>query len=658
MITQQRRLIHSIRPLPCLISLAAILFAVDSLQAAVSAEQAYLQEHYTKHEYNIPMRDGVHLFTAVYVPKNSDRPYPILLTRTPYSLKPYGTDVNPEPRGPMKYYAKEKFIFVLQDVRGRYASEGTYVHVRPLLDKHASPKDVDESTDAYDTIDWLVKHVPNNNGRVGMMGISYPGFYTACGMVDSHPALKCVSPQAPVGDWFIGDDVHHNGALFLNDTFGYLANFEQKLNDPKRDKLKEFDYKTPNGYEFYLNLGPNANADKKFFHGKVPFWNDIMAHPNYDSWWQARTDCPHLKNVHAAVMIVGGWYDAEDLYGTLKTYRDTEKLNPDTYNVLVMGPWSHGQWASPEGDHLGNVAFDAKTAAYYREHFELPFLKHFLKDDEKESKSADDDKDDTGVKAAKYNLFEANVFETGANQWRHFDSWPPKDSVEKVLFLHADGALTFDPPTDSEANTYDEYVSDPAKPVPYIPNIALHRTTEYMDDDQRFAATRPDVLVYQTDDLAEDVTLAGPLTAQMQVSTTGTDSDFVVKLIDVYSGDFPNPDPNPAGVQMGGYQQLVRGEPMRGKFRNSFEKPEPFKPGETTAVNWTMPDVFHTFRRGHRIMIQVQSSWFPLVDRNPQTFCDINQADEKDFQKATERIYHSPQAASQLRISVLTAPAH
>ena len=326
-----------------------------------------------------------------------------------------------------------------------------------------------------------------------------------------------------------------------------------------------------------------------------------------------------------------------------------------------MGPWSHGQWSSLDADHLGNVAFDAKTAVYYREHFELPFLKHFLKGDqkdaEKEEKPANDAKGDVGVEAAKFNLFEANVFETGANQWRHFDSWPPKNTVEKSLYLHAGGRLSFDPPTDAETSTFDEYTSDPAKPVPYIPNISLHRTTEYMDDDQRFAASRPDVLVYQTDELTENVTLAGPLAAQMQVSTSGTDSDFVVKLIDVYSSDFPNPDPNPAAVQMGGYQQLVRGEPMRGKFRNSFEKPEPFTPGQTTAINWTMPDVFHTFRRGHRIMIQVQSSWFPLVDRNPQTFCDINQASEKDFQKATQRVYHSPQAVSQLRVNVLTMPA-
>ena len=634
----------------------AILSGASAASAAPPPELAYLREHYTKYEYNIPMRDGVRLFTAVYVPKDNEKTYPILLSRTPYSVKPYGEDVSPNPRGPLNYYAKEGFIFALQDVRGRNGSEGTFVHVRPIRTEKSGPKDIDESTDAYDTIDWLVKNVPGNNGKVGMAGISYPGFYSSCGMIDSHPALKCVSPQAPVGDWFIGDDFHHNGALFLADAFGYMGSFEQKLAEPTRESPKPFDYKTSDGYEFYLGLGPLANVEKKHFQGKIPFWTDMMAHPNYDAWWQARSVCPNLKKVRAAVMTVGGWYDAEDLYGTLKTYRETERLNPDIFNVLVMGPWSHGQWSSPEGDHLGNVAFDAKTAQYYRDHFELPFYKHFLKGDEKDSqddKEKQDEKSDDESKTEKFKLAEATVFETGTNQWRRFDAWPPKNTTEKSLYFHPGGRLSFDPPT-AESGSFDEYVSDPAKPVPYTGSVALRRTVEYMDDDQRFAASRPDVLVYQTDVLTEGVTLAGPLAARLHVSTSGTDSDFVVKLIDVYSSEFPNPDPNPANVQMAGYQQLVRGEPMRGKFRNSYSEPEPFKPGEVTAVNWTMPDIFHTFRRGHRIMIQVQSSWFPLVDRNPQKFCDIYQATEADFQKATERVYHSPDAASQLRVGVLT----
>ncbi|HVT26830.1 MAG TPA: CocE/NonD family hydrolase [Lacipirellulaceae bacterium] len=629
---------------------------------APSPEVVYLKEHYTKYEYKIPMRDGVRLFTAVYVPKDTDKRYPILLTRTPYSLKPYGEDVYAYPHGPMNYYAKEGFIFALQDVRGRYSSEGKFVHVRPLLDDKSGANDIDESTDAYDTIDWLVKNVSGNNGRVGMIGISYPGFYAACGMVDSHPALKCVSPQAPVSDWFMGDDFHHNGCLFLDDAFGFLGTFEQKLDDPTRESPKPFDYKTPDGYEFYLSLGPLPNADRKYFKGKIAFWDEIMAHPTYDAWWRARRMPSHLKNIHTAVMTVGGWNDAEDLYGTLNVYRETERRNPGIYNVLVMGPWSHGEWSAPKADHLGHVNFDANTAKYYRDHFELPFLIHFLKGDAADNKSGGSS--NTGASAGdeaeakKFNLAEANVFETGTNQWRHFDAWPPKNTVEKSLYLHSGGRLSFDAPTADEKSAFDQYISDPAKPVPYIGSIALDRTAEYMVDDQRFAATRPDVLVYQTDVLTSDVTFAGPISARLEVSTSGTDSDFVVKLIDVYSNNFPNPDPNPKNMQMGEYQQLVRGEPMRGKFRNSYEKPEPFTPGQQVAMNWTMPDVFHTFRRGHRIMIQVQSSWFPLIDRNPQTFCDINRATADDFQKATERVYHSPQAASAVHVRVLMPTAN
>jgi putative CocE/NonD family hydrolase len=630
-----------------------------------TAAQLYLRENYTKYEYKIPMRDGVHLFTAVYVPKDDDKPYPILLTRTPYTVKPYGEDLYPNPGGPMNHYAKEKFIFALQDVRGKNGSEGTFVHMRPILDKKSTPKDIDESTDAYDTIDWLVKHVPSNNGRVGIMGISYPGYYSACAMIDSHPALKCASPQAPISDWFIGDDFHHNGAFYLPHNFGFFATFGQKLDDPLRETAKRFDYKTPDGYEFYLNMGPLANADKLYFKGKIEFWNDALAHPNYDEFWQSRNLRPHLKNVHCAVMTVGGWYDAEDLFGTLEVYKNTERQNPGIYNILVMGPWYHGQWSSPDGDHLGSVDFNAKTAQDYRDKIELPFLKHFLKDEDKsdavraslDTAAAKTDAKDAaaekGRRKDEFKLAEANVFETGTNQWRHYDAWPPKNAVEKTLYLHSGGHLSFEPPAANESSQFDEYVSDPAKPVPYIGYTAIGMTREHMVDDQRFAATRPDVLVYQTDPLEEDMTLAGPLSAHLHVSTTGTDSDFIVKLIDVYSGDFPNPFPNSASVQMGGYEQLVRGEPMRGKFRNSYEKPEAFKPGEMAYLNWTMPDINHTFRRGHRIMAQVQSTWFPLVDRNPQKFCDIYQCSPEDFQKATQRVYHTTQAPSQLRVMQL-----
>jgi putative CocE/NonD family hydrolase len=557
-----------------------------------------------------------------------------LLTRTPYSVKPYGVDLYPDPRGPLQEYAKEKFIFVLQDVRGRFGSEGEYLHVRPFKPMKNGPKDTDDSSDAYDTIDWLVKNVPNNNGKVGMMGISYPGFYTSMGMIDGHPALKCASPQAPVGDWFIGDDFHHNGALYLVHAFRFFEAFERKLDDPTREAIRPFDYKTPDGYQFYLNIGPLANVDKQYFKGKIGYWNDLMEHGTYDEYWKARNIRPHLKNVKTAVMTVGGWYDAEDLFGALATYREVEKNNPGIFNVLVMGPWFHGGWSRGDGDKLGNVNFYSKTAAFYRDNIELPFLKHFLKDD------------------TKLDLPEAYVFEGGTNQWRRYDAWPPKNARPASLYFHPGGKLSFDPPT-SEAGAFDEYVSDPNKPVPCIPNIAVTMTREHMLDDQRFASSRTDVLVYQTAPLEEDVTIAGPIAAQLHVSTTGTDSDWVVKLIDVYSGDYPNPDPNPTGLEMGSYQQLVRGECMRGKFRNSYEKPEPFEPGKMAKVEYVMPDAYHTFRRGHRIMVQVQSSWFPLVDRNPQTFCDIYHAKAEDFVKATQHVYHSPQAPSNLRVQVM-----
>ena len=599
-------------------------------------DRAYIREHYTKYEYKIPMRDGVRLFTTVYAPKDNSQPYPVLMTRTPYSVKPYGEDLDPDPNGPMQHYGKEKFIFVLQDVRGRNGSEGEFVHMRPQKDVKSAARDIDESTDAYDTIDWLVKNVPNNNGKVGMMGISYPGFYTAAGIINSHPALKCASPQAPITDWFIGDDFHHNGTFYLPHAFRFLSGFGQKLDDPTRETPRPFDYKTPDGYEFYLNLGPLANADKNYFHGKIEFWDDLMDHGTYDEFWQSRNLRPHLKNVHTAVMTVGGWYDAEDLFGALSVFRSVEHLNPGiTNNLLVMGPWFHGGWSRSDGDRLGNVSFNAKTAEFYRQNIELPFLRHFLKDD------------------SSVNLPKAYVFETGTAQWRRYDSWPPKNVRTNSLYFHAGGKLSFQPPA-NEPNEFDEYVSDPAKPVPCIPNIAIGMTREHMIDDQRFASTRPDVLVYQSEALEKDVTIAGPITPHLQVSTTGTDSDFVVKLIDVYSGDYPNPDPNPAGVEMGGYQQLVRGEAFRGKFRNSFAKPEPFEPGKIAKIEYVMPDVYHTFRRGHRIMVQVQSSWFPIVDRNPQTFCDIYHAREEAFQKATERVYHSPQASSYVSVQVLT----
>ena len=616
---------------------ALLCFAVLSFSAS-AAEPAdtnavWLAEYYTKYEYRIPMRDGIRLFTRVYVPKDDSQPWPIVLTRTPYALKPYGTENYSDPAGSFRTLAKDKFILVTQDVRGRYGSEGEYMHVRPF-NPHKGPKEIDENSDTYETIDWLVKNTPGNNGKVGMFGISYPGFYTSMGMIDSHPALKAASPQAPIADWFMGDDLHHNGAFFLAQNFGFFYFFAQKAEDPLHEDLKPFNFKTPDGYDFYLRMGPLANSDKVLLKGRSPEWTEFLQHPTYDAYWQARNIRPHLKNVRCAVMTVGGWYDAEDLFGPLETYRWTERLNPGITNILVMGPWAHGGWGRGDGDKLGEINFRAKTSEFYREKIELPFFRRFLKGD------------------TNFIPSEAHVFETGTDQWRRFDSWPPKQVQERTLYFHSRGVLDFKAPTESN-DAFDEYVSDPAKPVPYTLEMTTGYPRSYPVHDQRFAASRPDVLVYETEPLEDDLTFAGPLTAALHVSTTGTDSDWVIKLIDVYAGDFPDPRPNPANVAMGGYQQLVRGDVFRGKFRNSFEKPEPFEPGKTATIKFTIPDIFHTFRRGHRVMIHIQSSWFPLVDRNPQTFVNIPNAKPEDFQKATQRIYRSANAPSSLTVPVL-----
>jgi putative CocE/NonD family hydrolase len=626
-------------PRPLLRVVILLLIAIrPGLAADTSGDTnaAWLAEHYTKYEHRIPMRDGVRLFTRVYVPKDDSQTWPIIITRTPYALKPYGADNYNDVSGSFRVLAKDKFILVTQDVRGRYGSEGTYMHVRPF-NPHKGPKDTDESSDAYDTIDWLVKNVPNNNGNVGVFGISYPGFYTSMAMIDSHPALKAASPQAPVTDWFIGDDIHHNGAFFLSQNFNFFFVFAQKVEDPLHEEFKPYNFKTPDGYDFFLRMGPLANSDTVLLKGRAPEWTEFLKHPTYDAFWQARNIRPHLKNVHCAVMTVGGWYDAEDLFGPLEIYRNTERMNPGITNVLVMGPWAHGGWGRGDGDKLGDINFRAKTSEFYREKIELPFFRRFLKGD------------------TNYTPAEAHVFETGTHQWRRFDAWPPKQATERTFYFRVNGRLDLQPPDDGGSG-FDEFVSDPAKPVPYTLEHTTGYPRSYPVHDQRFAASRPDVLVYElTEPLEEDLTFVGPLKATLHVSTTGTDADWVVKLIDVYAGDSPDPNPNPAHVAMGGYQQLVRGDVFRGKFRNSFEKPEPFKPGEVTKVEFSIPDIFHTFRRGHRVMVHVQSSWFPLVDRNPQTFVNIPTAKPEDFKKATHRVYRGGNAVSSLTVQVLPA---
>ncbi len=617
------------------------VFLAASLAWPLAAAQGveYIKANYTKYEAQIAMRDGKKLFTSIYVPKDDSEKWPIMFDRTPYSVAPYGIDNYRNNLGPSEKFAKEKFIFVYQDVRGRNMSEGTFRDMTPHLDTKRGPNDVDEASDTYDTIDWLVKNVPNNNGKVGMWGISYPGFYTAAGVIDAHPALVAASPQAPISDWFIGDDFHHNGALYLPHAYRFFNGFGRPRPAPVIPPAGARNAPDPNwvdAYTFFLRIGPLTNVNEKYYKNDVAFWTEMTKHPNYDEFWQARNLRPHLKNIKPAIMTVGGWFDAEDLFGALNVYKSIEKQSPGSNNTLVMGPWFHGGWARGDGESLGNVHFGSKTSPFYQENIEFPFFNFYLK-------GKGDPK-----------LPEAYVFETGRNIWHKHDAWPPKGVEQASLYLQAGGKLSFTPPTEEG---FDEYVSDPDKPVPYIGGQAAGMTREHMTEDQRFAASRTDVLVYQTDVLDHDVTIAGPLTPSLFVSTSGTDSDFVVKLIDVYPDDYPDNDPNPAGVRMGGYQQLVRGELFRGRFRNSYEKPEAFTPGKTEKIQYEMPDIYHTFRPGHRIMIQIQSSWFPLADRNPQTFVpNIYEAKASDFKKATERVYRSRSSASRVTVNLLPAP--
>jgi uncharacterized protein len=607
-----------------------------------------IREYYTKYEYRIAMRDGVRLFTVAYVPKDPAHTYPFLLTRTPYSVQWYGADVYPSDKSsrtlrrfaPSSQIVKEGYIIVHQDVRGRMMSEGTFVDVRPLA-KHgtagptpvAKAPAIDESTDTFDTIDWLVKNVPNNSGKAGVWGISYPGFYAAQAAVDAHPALKAVSPQAPVTEWFLGDDFHHNGALFLADAFDFYANFGKARPEPtKKGPPWQSEHESADVYDFFLAMGPLSNANTKYFKNAIGFWNDLLAHPTRDEFWKARDPRPFYRDAKPAVMTVGGWYDAEDLFGALETYRAFERQSPKNENVVVMGPWRHGGWSRQDGDRHGDISFGQKTSVFYREHIELPFFQRHLKG--KKGPAAP----------------EAWIFETGTNVWRTYPAWPPADAKPATLFFNESGKLSATAPATSDGD--DAYTSDPKKPVPYRAKSADAMDADYMTDDQRFAARRPDVLVYSTGDLDSDITLSGPLEASLWVSTTGTDADFVVKLVDVWPQDVPDPEPNPTNVHLGGYQQLVRAEIMRGKFRSSFERPEPFKPGEPTLVRFTLPDLSHTFRNGHRLMVQVQSSWFPLADRNPQTFVDIPRATEADFRPATHRVFRTKERPSSLKVSL------
>lgn len=604
------------------------------LLIAQDVNEEYIKANYDKIEQYIPMRDGTKLFTSIYVPKDQSQKYPILLNRTPYTVAPYGKDKYKSSLGNFPKMATEKYIFVYQDVRGKWMSEGVFENIRPTRSPQNKAK-IDESTDTYDTIDWLTKNLPSNNGKVGMYGISYPGFYATAALIDSHPALKAVSPQAPVTDWFIGDDFRHGGALLLMDAFRFMYTFDAPRPKPitNANGPKGFDLQSKDFYKFFLQNPTIQNLKKEYLSHTVKFWDDLEKHQTLDTFWSSRTVTNYVNKVKPAVMIVGGAFDAEDTYGAFETYKQIERRNKVNNNILVIGPWFHGGWVRSTGESFGDIRFGEKTSTYYQEKFELPFFDYYLKG------------------KGDFNPQEANIYFTGANQWKTFDQWPPKEAATKTFYFHKNQKLSTTAPQADLG--YTEYVSYPNKPVPFQEGIISERTREYMIADQRFVATRPDVLVFETAELQEDLTLAGAITADLKVSMSGTDADFIVKVIDVYPDTSGATSPVSEKVLMKGYQMLIRGEVIRGRFREGFDKEKAFKPNEATTVKLTLPDVSHTIKKGHKLMIQIQHTWFPLVDRNPNQMIDIFKAKESDYIKNTHRLYFDKQNASSVSFQTL-----
>lgn len=606
-----------------------LLFGAQAAFAQVP-DSVYIKNNYDKTEVQIPMRDGTKLFTSIYTPKDKTKVYPILMQRTCYSVAPYGITKYRKSLGPSKFLMKDGYIFVYQDVRGRWMSEGEFDNMRPNVpgNDRKNKTAIDESSDTWDTVDWLIKNIKGNNGRVGQWGVSYPGFYSAASLPDAHPAFKASSPQAPIADFFF-DDFHHNGALLQSylAAFGVFGYQHEKPTDKAwytEKMMPFFQNGDKDGYNFHLDIGPLKNATEKY-HKDNFFWQQVVEHPNYDEFWQKRSILPHLKDIKPAVMVVGGWYDAEDLYGPLNIYKRIESTSPQAYNTLVMGPWSHGDWARETGTQIINhINFGDSVSTFYQLEIERTFFNSILKDNTKPA------------------LPEAYMFDCGLKTWNKFDQWPPKGIPAVKLYFGENGKLSVNQPLKQDA-VFD-YISDPAKPVPYTSQTEGITFTprRFMTDDQRQASTRPDVITFETEPLTDPVTLAGEIMAKLKVALSSTDADFVVKLIDVYPQDHPSYGHNPANIVMGGYQQLVRHEVFRGRFRNSFEKPEPFKPGEITDVNVTLQDILHTFKKGHKIMVQIHSTWFPYIDRNPQKYVDnIYKANQEDFIKATIKVYGS-----------------
>lgn len=589
-----------------------------SFSQVIAPDSAYIRDNYVKREVRITMRDSVKLFTSIYIPKDTTQLYPFLINRTPYSVAPYGEINYKRSLGPNKLFAPEKYIFVYQDVRGRHESEGQFKEMTPAIDDKKYSTQVDESSDTYDTVDWLLKNISHNNGKAGIYGISYPGFYATAALPNAHPAIKAVSPQAPVTDEFEGDDANHRGAFFLMDNFSFENFFDAPRSGPREENPPVDSALTINDvYDFYLKTGALHNFNDLYFHNKAKIWNEYLAHATKDTYWQERNIRSHLKNIKPATLVVGGWFDAEDMFGALNTYKAIEQQNPINHNYLVMAPWTHGAWERSKWNHFAGYDFGQDLNTTFQQ-LEFHFFNYYLKNE------------------GSFNAAEATIFVTGSNTWERFNEWPPKELTRATWWLNKDHQLLL---KKGAVEGKDQYISNPANPVPYINEKSDDRINEYLAADQSFAAKRNDVVYYQSDILQKNITLLGPITANLYVTLSGTDADFVVKVIDVL------PDSNST-------EQLVRAEVLRGKFRNSFEKPEPFTPDKPTKVSLQLNDAAHTFLKGHRIMVQIQSSWFPLVDRNPQQFMDIPAAKDSDFIKERITILHDAAHPSTIEAGV------
>tara|TARA_B100000780_G_scaffold279138_1_gene255880 strand:+ start:3229 stop:5076 length:1848 start_codon:yes stop_codon:yes gene_type:complete len=603
-----------------------------------------LKAHYDKQEYMVPMRDGIHLCTAVYTPKDSTSEYPFLFLRTPYSIKHYGEEY-PEfsKMAPSFEFVKQGYIFVFQDIRGTYKSEGKFVVQRPIRNDKFDTFAIDESTDNFDTIDWLLDNISGHNGKVGQWGISYSGWTTVMGMIDPHPALAASSPQASPSDMFIGDDWHHNGAFRLMYTFSWMASTAQDRSVTTTKAVQAFDYGTPWGYEFFLNAGRTDQLNEKYFDGKISSWSDFVEHPDYDDFWQRQVALRHLENITHPILNVAAWFDSEDFYGPLSIFQTIERTTPDNQSSIVIGPWSHGGWASTDGASLGDIKFGSKTSLFYQDNFVFPFFEYHLKG------------------KGNWNPAKATAFETGNNVWRNFDQWPPKDLEMKNLFFHKNGLLSFDIPDENSKIEFDDYIDNPNNPVPFSTSIVNKAGDIWMVEDQRLASIRPDVLTFQSNILEQDITIAGPILASLFVSASGTDADYFVKLIDVLPTSNDGPETvesneiDTTQVEMAGYQMLLGVEVMRAKYRNSMSHPEPLIPGKITPITFNIWDKLHTFKRGHRIMVQVHSSWFPAYDRNPHRFMNIYQAEGPDYLTCKHKIFRSSEFPSHIKLPVLGA---